>query len=167
MPKQIPLTKGYSTIVDDADYDWLNSFKWYVGVSGGGTTRYAIRSLPAADTQTRRTTGSMHRLILPGVGTVDHRDGDGLNNQRSNLRAATRSGNSQNRRKARNNTSGFVGVIWNRRDGIWHAQIRVRHQFIYLGRFADPVEAAMTRDAAALEMHGEFAHLNFPRNPTQ
>lgn len=161
MAKLIPLSKGYSTIVDDADFDWLSSFTWCVWASDSKPTKYAIRRLPA-ETRSRQTTESMHRLILTGVDMVDHRDGDGLNNQRSNLRAATRSGNAQNRRKARNNRSGFTGVSWDRTNRLWLAEIRVNKRHIHLGRFADPIEAAKARDVAALELHGEFAHLNFP-----
>jgi hypothetical protein len=179
MAKQITLTQGYSAVVDDDDFEWLNSFKWCVWAPEGQTRTYAIRNVYPGGCNTResgnskrigwrrQTSERMHRLILPGVDLIDHRDGDGLNNQRSNLRPATMSGNAQNRRKQRNNTSGFIGVTWHGQRDMWMARIGANDKLIHLGHFADPVEAARVRDAAALELHGEFAVLNFPRIPAQ
>lgn len=165
MAKLIPLSKGYSAVVDDEDFEWLNAFKWSVWTSRKQTTQYARRSVyPSGRRAGHRPqlTVRMHRLILPGAALVDHRDGDGLNNQRANLRAATPSGNAQNIRMRRNNTSGLIGVAWHRHSGLWQARISVNGRSKYLGLFADPAEAARVRDAAAVELHGEFASLNFP-----
>lgn len=158
MSSQIVLTRGLVAIVDDSDYEWLSSFKWYAQTTPSRRGLYAARSVYMDG---HKTTESMHRLILPGLAQVDHRDRNGLNNQRSNLRAATGSGNAQNRNRRRSNTSGYIGVTLNKQARKWQADIEANGRRYYLGLFADPVEAARARDAAAMELHGVFAVLNF------
>jgi hypothetical protein len=93
---------------------------------------------------------------------VDHEDGNGLNNQRSNLRIASPTQNQGNARRRKDNTSGYKGVSWYRRTNKWKAHIRVDKKLRHLGYFIDLTDAARAYDAAALEHFGEFAHLNFP-----
>lgn len=100
----------------------------------------------------------MHQLLLPGVEEVDHISGDGLDNRRLNIRAATRQGNAANIGPQRNNASGFKGVVWQPDRGKWAAYSRRR----FLGRFVSPIEAALAYDRAARSAFGEFAWLNFP-----
>jgi HNH endonuclease len=88
---------------------------------------------------------------------VDHRDGDPINNRWDNLRLATRSQNSANRRRNRNNRSGFKGVIWDRRHGGWLARIGKDGRTYYLGRYATAEEAHAAYVAKARELFGEFA----------
>lgn len=108
----------------------------------------------------------MHRLIL-GLSDPategEHRDGDGLNNRRNNLRVATHPQNCKNQRKRVTNTSGFVGVHWHARLRKYRARITVNYQRISVGCFDSAEEAARARDAKATELHGEFARLNFPK----
>jgi hypothetical protein len=109
---------------------------------------------------------SMHRLILgiPPGACVDHKDGDGLNNRRINLRAATYSQNGINRGRPRNNTSGFKGVTRHSRTSkFWKAGIEINRKTVYLGRFQTAEEAARAYDSKAYEVFGEFAVLNFAR----
>lgn len=64
----------------------------------------------------------------------------------------------------RDNTSGFIGVVWHKRDERWQAQIRLAGKNIFLGYFSDPIAAARARDKAKREMHGaEFGTFNFPQ----
>lgn len=111
-------------------------------------------------------TGHMfaHRLIRPDVPTsldVDHIDGDGLNNHRSNLRPATRSQNLHNSRKHVKSASRFKGVTPDGHGyGGWRALIMVDYRRISLGTFRSEVDAARAYDAAALEYCGEFAATN-------
>jgi hypothetical protein len=101
----------------------------------------------------------MHRAILrAGDGhNVDHIDGDGLNNRRSNLRFATTAQNSANRGKQKNNTSGFKGVRWHKRDKRWRAVIGINGKTKQIGSFKTPEAAYDAYCAAARELHGVFA----------
>jgi len=106
----------------------------------------------------------MHREMMnaPAGMLVDHRNGDNLDNRRSNLRLATPTENSCNRRKKTGGSSRYKGVTFNRRSGKWFARIRIHGKCIFLGTFESEVEAARAYDAAAKKYHGEFACLNFP-----
>jgi hypothetical protein len=96
------------------------------------------------------------------VSVVDHKDGNGLNNRRGNLRSCTRKQNAANRRLATNNKSGYKGVHWSKTRHKWVAQIGVDKKCINLGAFIDPWEAAQAYNTAALIEWGEFALLNTP-----
>ncbi|EIU7141728.1 HNH endonuclease [Pseudomonas aeruginosa] len=105
---------------------------------------------------------TMHRWIMFGDAKgsgVDHRDGDKLNNRRSNLREATQGENAKNTRLAKNNSSGFKGVS-KTAEGRWRARITVGRKEIRLGNFDTREEAAAAYDRAALQLHGEFASPN-------
>ncbi len=156
---EIELTQGYKTIVDDEDAD-LAELKWCLRML---KRPYAARSKNLGYTT---LTIPMHRVILSRMlgrelakgEYVDHADGDGLNNQRSNLRLATISQNNRNKGNSRNNTSGYKGVVW--RGGKWNAQIRFNHKCLHLGCFDIIEDAARAYNEAALKYHGEFAYLN-------
>lgn len=159
--KAIQLTKGKSALVDDEDYELLSKYRWCA--TRGRNTWYAWRhSYHDGNIETI----AMHRLILaaPDGLEVDHIDGDGLNNTRSNLRLATRSQNLHNGKRLKNNTSGYKGVHWVKytlHAGKWRSRIYVGGRAIHLGVFADREEAAKAYDKAALEMCGEYARTNF------
>jgi len=109
----------------------------------------------------------MHRVILPDAEEVDHINGNGLDNRRANLRPATGIENRRNRRRSRKNTSGYAGVSWDKVNRKWYAYITADGRMRALGRFDTAEEAALARDRAALELHGEFARLNFPAGVAQ
>lgn len=160
--KKIPLTRGKVALVDDADFDWLNHYRWRAQEKCSGNfyaTRHALREAG----EKRRTVG-MHQIIaaIMGFERPDHIDGNGLNNQRGNLRPATKSENGANRKLNRNNTSGFKGVGWNKAQQKWTASIRQFGKLRYLGYFLDVMAAARAYDVAAKEIFGKFARLNFP-----
>lgn len=156
---QIPLTQGYNAIVDVEDSD-LISRHWYAYVDK--TTCYAISHCGGRKAKRLR----MHRIVMGRVlgrallesELVDHKDNNGLNNCRSNLRLATNAQNGCNRGLQRNNTSGYKGV--QKCKDKWKASIKVNKQVIYLGRFSDKHDAARAYNDAALKYHGEFACLN-------
>jgi hypothetical protein len=128
-------------------------------VSGSLVGPYATTRVRGEDGRPLRL--QLHRLILPGVPKIDHRDGDGLNCQRYNLREATEQQNQANRGKpAGSHSSRFKGVHWDR--GRWVAKIKVSRRQRHLGRFTDEAEAALAYDRAARAEFGEFAWLNFP-----
>lgn len=151
--KEIPLTKGMVALVDDEDYERIiEAGPWHAGARS--QTFYA---------QSRKGGRHvyMHRLIAdayPGQ-DVDHVNGEGLDNQKANLRLCTRAQNLGNQRK-REGTSSFKGVCWSHNR--WTAQMQARGRNHYLGRFSSEEDAARAYDTAALEAWGEFAKLNFP-----
>jgi hypothetical protein len=155
MTKEIKLTKGYVALVDDEDHKWLLQFKWYADEQG-----YARRNVGSG---LKRVVVRMHREILqaPKGFEVDHINGNKFDNRRCNLRLATHNQNQQNCVAYKNNTSGFKGVTWNKRDQKWCAQIRINSKRKHIGYFDDPIEAAKAYDKAAKELHDKFAQTNF------
>jgi hypothetical protein len=111
----------------------------------------------------------MHRALLAVAGPVDHTNGDGLDNRRANLRAATCTENARNVRVHRDNLAGWKGVSKAppRVRARWRARIWVDGRELRLGYFDDPEAAARAYDAAAREYFGAFAALNFPDNPDE
>ena len=146
--KNIPLTKGKFAIVDDDDFEWLSKWKWFVN------GRYASRSI------NKHQQITMHREIMhtPDDMETDHINRNGLDNRKENLRICTRSENQQNKMKS--NSTGFKGVQVDKRRGYayYYAHIGRKH----IGAFPTAIEAAKAYDAAARELYGSFACVNFP-----
>lgn len=155
---EVPMTKGV-TLVDDEDAPRVLHLKWKPLRCKNGSV-YAVARTREQDGKEK--TVYMHRLILdaPIGKDVDHRNGNGLDNRRQNLRLATRAQNSRNSRLQRDTASGYKGVRRHRRK--WQAHIKVNRKRIYLGSFSSKEDAARTYDAAAKKHFGEFANLNFP-----
>ena len=103
-----------------------------------------------------------HRANIARLKT-DHRNGNGLDNRKANLRPATHGENMRNRKLHTNNASGFMGVAREERNRNWGARIQANGKRIRLGAFKDKNDAARAYDKAARELHGEFASLNFPQ----
>jgi len=166
--RTIPLTQGFSAIVDEGDYADLLHFRWRAMVDrrkdGSIRTVYAVCDVQHPNG--KRLPQRMHRVLLPDSLQVDHIDGDGLNNRRANLRAATQAENNRNARRRSNNTSGFRGVFWDARRQHWRARIEGSQNgqrwSRSLGVFNTAHEAAWAYDQAAIELFGVFAYLNFP-----
>lgn len=154
--KRIALTQGKFALVSPEDFDELNQFKWYANKIG--SIFYAMRNTKGTDGKWRSE--RMHRRILKPVGgkEVDHINGDGLDNRRSNLRIATHAENIRNRKLNSNSTSGYKGVSkrWNR----WRARIKHNGVEYFIGHFDSPEAAAEAYNLKAIELHGEFAKLN-------
>jgi hypothetical protein len=148
--KEIPLTQGKVALVDDEDFDRISCHKWTA--ARNGYTWYAVR-MPSRKLGPRRHI-YMHNEIMEGLG-VDHRNRNGLDNTRTNLRFASGSQNRANSKLRTNNTSGNPGVWWN--NNKWQAGISVRSRSIHLGSFADKITAAHARRQAELAYFGEFA----------
>lgn len=155
---EIPLSKGYVAIVDDDCPPEILTQKWYAQVRSTGNV-YASRSVFGENG--RHSTQWLHRVIVsaPAGFDVDHIDGNGLNNQHSNLRVCTRVQNSRNRALDRRSTSGLKGV-YIRASGRWQARIKTSGRFLSLGVFDSKLEAAKAYDEAALRLYGEFARTN-------
>jgi hypothetical protein len=153
--KEILLTRNKVALVDDKDFDRLNHYSY--SAHKRFNNWYAIRH------GENHCVIRMHHDVLglnPSV-IVDHKDGDGLNNQSENLREATKSQNAANSRK-RNGSSIYKGVSYKESSDKWQAKICVNYKQIYLGLHENEVDAALAYDSAAMKYFGEFARLNFP-----
>ena len=139
--------------VDDEDYEILSRYDWYLNKKKCGS--YACTFINGVSIY-------MHQMILPVDGelSVDHIDGNGLNNIKSNLRPATRSQQNQNRRKREDTSSDYKGVCWDKSRGLWQVHIQVNGKYKSLGRFKSEIKAARIYNEAALKYFGEFAKLN-------
>jgi AP2 domain len=153
MTIEIPLTRGYVTRIDDADRVFTDDRRW-VSVFPNRTSGYACTKIDGKNVY-------LHRMLCPDWAAVDHIDGDGLNNCRSNLRDGTGLGkNGPNKALQRNNTSGYKGVTPAYSKGKWIAQIKVGSKMTNLGTYATPEEAADAYDRAAISAFGEYAKTN-------
>jgi hypothetical protein len=145
----VVLTQGFVTLVSPEDSHLLERVDWFA--SKDNKLIYVVR-------HTSGTYVRLHRLILDEPDSdIDHKDHNGLNNQRINLRQCSPVQNGGNSRR-RTGFSGFRGVHFEKRTGRWCVSISGN----YLGTYATPEQAALAYDAAAIERYGEFATLNFP-----
>lgn len=158
--RQIALSQDKITLVDDEDYEQLNKYKWYAHQNRG---RWYAQCLKQGV--------MMHNEILnpPSNYEIDHKNGDGLDNRRSNLRICTHKQNMQNRLPNKTSSSKHKGVSWKRGriykgkqyNGKWRARIMYNDKNIHLGSFDSEIEAAKAYDEAAKKLFGEFARTNF------
>lgn len=154
---KIKLTQGKFVLVDDIDYRYLSQWKWFAAWTNSGY--YAKRNSPRIDGKQKAIL--MHRVIAERMGIdskmIDHKDRNTLNNQRENLRAATRSQNMHNHGFNKNNTTGVKGVYFCQQYGRYKAQITVEGKQHFLGRFDTIPEAEAVVIAKRKELVGEFA----------
>lgn len=149
----VPLTRGYEAVIDACDAPFVGAWNWCALICP--RTVYAVRG--------QRTSGIsrlvyLHRIIVqtPIGFETDHKDGNGLNNMRGNLRSVTRSQNQQNQHLRRDNTSGAKGVSWDKNAEKWRADIRANGKRLFLGYFASVDEARIAYAVASQDVHGTF-----------
>ena len=149
--KQIPLSDGNYAYVDAADYEWLSRHNWRL------QNGYAAR-------REKTKVIYMHRQIMkpPKGMTVDHANRNKLDNTRDNLRVCTQQQNAHNNGKHMGSSSRFKGVGYSKDRQKWFAKAYFEGERIWLGYHVEEIEAARAYDAKAVELFGEFAHLNFP-----
>ena len=151
----IALTKGQVAIVDACEFDGLSRTVWSAWQAKPNASWYPFRSF-RIDRACKSTL--MHiQIMQPPKGTeVDHRNGNTLDNRRSNLRIATRSQQSMNTRIPTDNTSGYKGVSWDKQRQLWHSYITVDRQRTTVGFFEELLDAAHAREAKEIELFGEW-----------
>ena len=154
------LVGGEEFLIDQKHLKTIQAHNWWLNKVG--STYYLYGRIKGERT-------SFHRLITgaPKGTTVDHINGNTLDNRLSNLRICSHAENLRNRGKTKTNRSGFKGVCWFKRDKKWHAQITVNYKRLHLGYFSDKKEAARVYDIAARKYFGRFAQLNFSNTSIQ
>ncbi|MGA2914629.1 MAG: HNH endonuclease [Sedimentisphaerales bacterium] len=155
-----PKAKPVYAKVDPQDYQKLIQHTWLL-VHGGNNIYYAGYLKD-------RLIVYMHREIMnaPRGIIVDHKNGDGLDNTKANLRLATPAQNASNRRRKKNSSSIYKGVT-HRKNNYYEAVISCNGTYKYLGRFKCQEDAAKAYDKAAKELFGEYAALNFSHQDTK
>ena len=155
--KKVPLSRGEFALVDDCDFELVSQHTWQCHVDPKSGRKYAVCHIWVGG---ERKTMQMHRLILWHASEhTDHKDGNGLNNQRCNIRPATRIENGQNR-KLQDHSAPFKGVHLLKANNSWTAYIRVNRVKKHLGTFKTAREAAHAYDSAAILHFGQFARTN-------
>jgi HNH endonuclease len=141
-------------LIDADDRDLLGAHKWRVYNMQAGRNPYIACSI-------KGKTVLLHRLVMeaPKGIEVDHRDWDGLNNRRYNLRFATRAQNRANCRRF-NHVSKSGRGVYEQKNGRFTVVITIKNKAKYFGTYDTAEEAARVRDLAVIEAHGEFAVLN-------
>jgi hypothetical protein len=158
--REVPLTRGLVAVVDDEDYHLVSVRKWHAQKPTQGRTFYARAERRSGEDGGRWF--HMHRVIAgaPDGLDVDHVDGNGLNNRRSNLRLCTRQENCCNRPGNRVATSRFKGVSWSSKSQKWKSQIRIDGTLLFLGYYDSELAAACAYDSVATVAQGKYAWRN-------
>lgn len=140
-------------LIDDEDFEPLSKWKWYFN------GRYAMREGNLAG---QSKTIYMHRFIMntPKGMYTDHIDMNPLNNQKSNLRICTNSQNNFNKIKQKNNTSGYKGIDWVKKDKVWRIRLNKNKKTVFLAYSKNLTEAVKIYNQAVREHHGTYGRLN-------
>jgi|TARA_Y100000034_G_C6768225_1_gene342575 hypothetical protein len=160
--ERIKLTQGQYALVDDEDFDELNKYKWCAFWNKPTQSYYVVRKSRKSEGFKKQRLIFMHRQIMnvPVGLYTDHINHDTLDNRKENLRLCTASQNHGNRQLNKNNTSGYKGVSWHKRDKRWRTAIRIGGKKKHLGHFKTKEEAMEAYNESAKLFFGEFARLN-------
>ena len=153
---KVKLTQGQTALIDDEDYSLISPYRWHAHYE------------PKIDNYYAQSKGKdeygvhlrMHRVIMkcPKDMEVDHINHNTLDNRKVNLRIVTRSQNQMNRGKQSNNTSGVVGVVWDKTRKKWAARIKKEGIHYNLGRYKEKEDAVRARKEAEISFFGEFRY---------
>lgn len=162
---KIPLSQGKFALIDQEDFERVGQYKWSALCPAPNRVKkrwYGVRNEYENGKAVRHF--YLHRFIMnaPKGVEVDHKNGDGLDCRKSNLRLATRSQNAANIPRKRTSQSPYKGVRRMNKSNYWYVDITKNGVNKLVYGFSNPEEAAREYDRLALELHGEFANLNFP-----
>jgi hypothetical protein len=161
---------GYKVQIDEEDWERVKGYKW--SVAKPDTAHYKRLKGNVFPVTNVKVDGiwrsrSMHRVLLNLIRNepvvVDHINGDRCDNRRENLRICTQANNNCNVHGRKDNSSGYKGVSKKTNSDYWVSQIQVRGKKYFGGHHTTAIEAAIAYDKLAIELHGEFAHTNFPK----
>jgi len=148
------------TVFDLKYKEEIEKYKWHLGNHGYVAAKFL-------DENNKTHQMLLHQFIIYLSGKevkddqeIDHKDTNKLNNLEDNIRICTKSQNQQNKNIQNNNTSGYIGVTWNKHAKKWQAQIWNNGKIIHIGLFLVKEDAARAYNAAAINYHGDFAVLN-------
>jgi hypothetical protein len=144
--------KGYKVKIDDEDEGRVTAHSWWVSSSPQIDGHVICFS-----TKIGKKIIKLHRFLMGGASglVVDHRDGDRLNNQKSNLRVCTVRENNINVGLTRRNRSGYRGVSFSKTSGKWRATISLDRKQLHLGYFDRPEKASAAYEEAAELFYGD------------
>ena len=156
------ILKGKVIHIDDEDMHILSKYNWYINSSDN--IRYYV--VAKVYNKGKVTNIKLHRILLnpPRNLYIDHINGNGLDNRKSNLRVCTNQQNQRNARKKRTASSIYKGVSFVKARSKFRAYIVVNNKQTGLGQFSNEIDAAKAYDQKAKELFGEFAYLNFPED---
>lgn len=158
----IPLTQGKVAVIDFDDFELVGRQQWYTQVTRKGRGPFYARRNTVNLESGARSFVLMHTVIIGSL-WVDHRNGNGLDNRRINLRTATNSQNQRSvKRKSRNQRNRFRGVAWHSASNKWLAKCTVNYSQKHIGLFDSEEEAARAWDATAIKYGFSEEALNFP-----
>lgn len=148
-------------LIDSADFKKVNKYNWYVFSTGKASKKQYVYT-----TINNKEWLYLHRYIMDAEKgkEVDHKNGNTLDNRKSNLRICNRKQQARNTSVRKNSEIAYKGVSLSKdkkRNKKYRARIRINDKNIMLGRYLTAKEAAIMYDRAALKYYGEFARTNF------
>lgn len=148
--------KDHVILIDDEDFPMVSRMNWHI--KKDKNTFYAYSNVKIGG---KSTSISLHRFISGMVSSdIDHKNRNGLDNRKENLRYATRKQNSYNR--VRKNSYGYRGVYKPKDSSNYSFQIQKDGKRVCKHGYITPEEAARAYDQESLKLHGEFGIRNFP-----
>lgn len=138
-------------LIDLGDIEKVGKYRWYSTGNGYVKSQNNLR---------------MHRLVMDATEDylVDHINRNPLDNRKSNLRVCTQAENSRNVGVSQSNTTGFKGVYFEKLNNKYRARIKYNGERISLGCYTNAIDAAIAYDKKAIELFGDFAYTNFPKD---